>query len=95
MESKLYDKARNVPTICSECGADFRCKTGEPGDCWCIHSPNMKFNYQLDGSCLCPNCLANGQLNELKMAREEKRAKREAQSLRTPESKVESKAKKG
>lgn len=83
MENKLYDTARNVPTICSECGADFRCKTGEPGDCWCLTSPNMKFNYQLDGSCLCPNCLANGQLNELKTARDDKLAKRKAQRLRS------------
>ena len=81
MENKLYDKARNVPTICSECGADFRCKTGEAGDCWCLTSPNMKFNYQLDGSCLCPNCLANGQLVELKQARDEKLAKRKDQRL--------------
>ena len=81
MEDKLYDKARNVPTICSECGADFRCKTGEAGDCWCLTSPNMKFNYQLDGSCLCPNCLANGQLSELKQARDDKRAKRADQRL--------------
>ena len=81
MENKLYDKARNVPTICSECGADFRCKTGEAGDCWCLTSPNMKFNYQLDGSCLCPNCLANGQLIELGQARDEKRAKRKSERL--------------
>lgn len=82
MESKLYDKARNVPTICNECGADFRCKTGEEGDCWCLTSPNMKFNYQLDGTCLCPNCLANGVLHELTIARQEKREKRAAQRLK-------------
>lgn len=81
MENKLYDKARNVPTICSECGADFRCKTGEAGDCWCLTSPNMKFNYQLDGSCLCPNCLANGELSALTQARDEKLAKRKEQRI--------------
>ena len=81
MENKLYDKARNVPTICSECGADFRCKTGEAGDCWCLTSPNMKFNYQLDGSCLCPHCLANGQLSALTQARDEKLAKRKEQRI--------------
>lgn len=81
MENKLYDTARNVPTICSECGADFRCKTGEAGDCWCLTSPNLKFNYQLDGSCLCPNCLANGQLSELQQARDDKLAKRKEQRI--------------
>ena len=81
MEDKLYDKARNVPTICTECGADFRCKTGEAGDCWCMTSPNMKFNYQLDGTCLCPSCLADGKLNALASTREDKRAKRDEQRL--------------
>ena len=85
MQEKLYDKARNVPTICTQCGADFRCKTGdEAGSCWCMTSPNMKPNYQLDGTCLCPNCLADGKLNALTSAREGKRERRDAQRLVKP-----------
>lgn len=82
LKNKLYDTARNVPTTCTQCGADFSCKSGdEPGDCWCMTSPNMKPSYQLDGTCLCPNCLADGQLNALTSARVYKREKRAKQRL--------------
>ena len=76
---QLYDTARNVPTICPECGADFSCRSGDAGDCWCLTSPNIKMNYDLDGTCLCPNCMADGKLSALTQAREVKRAKRDAQ----------------
>lgn len=79
---QVYDKARNVPTVCTECGADFRCRTGEEGECWCLTSPNIKLNYDLDGTCLCPNCMADGKLVPLKQARDEKRAKRDAHRLK-------------
>lgn len=82
LKNKLYDTARNVPTICTQCGADFSCKSGdEPGDCWCMTSPNMKLSYQLDGTCLCPNCLADGQLNALTSARVDKLEKRAKQRM--------------
>ncbi|MGC6530996.1 MAG: cysteine-rich CWC family protein [Candidatus Puniceispirillaceae bacterium] len=79
------DTPRNVPTICSECGTDFRCRTGEAGDCWCMTSPNLKLNYQLDGTCLCPNCMADGKLNGVLNAREDKKQKRRQQRLRDAE----------
>ena len=67
---------------CTECGADFLVKqVMSAGDCWCMTSPNMKLSYQLDGTCLCPNCLADGQLNALTSAREDKREKRAKQRM--------------
>ena len=73
--------ARDVPLICAECGADFTCRTGAPGECWCNNSPNMLPQFRLDGKCVCANCLANGQLEELTKARNDKRQKREEQRL--------------
>ena len=78
---QAYTKERNVPTLCPECGTDFRCRSGEEGECWCLTSPNVKLSYDLDGTCLCPNCMADGKLTALTQAREEKRARRDAQRL--------------
>ena len=74
-------KPRDEALICSECGADFSCRTGAPGECWCNTSPNIRPQFKLDGTCVCPNCLAMGQLDELTKARDDKRAKRAAQKL--------------
>lgn len=79
--SETANKPRDEALICVECGADFTCRTGAPGECWCNTSPNMRPQFRLDGSCVCPNCLAMGQLDELTAARNEKRAKRAAQKL--------------
>ena len=82
---KLLDEAANKPRdealICAECGADFTCRTGAPGECWCNTSPNMRPQFRLDGTCVCPNCLAMGQLDGLTKARDDKRAKRASQKL--------------
>lgn len=82
---KLLDDVANKPRdnalVCAECGADFTCRTGAPGECWCNTSPNMRPQFRLDGTCVCPDCLAMGQLDELKKARADKRAKRAAQKI--------------
>lgn len=78
---EVANKPRNEALICAECGADFTCRSGDPGECWCNTSPNMRPQFRLDGTCVCPNCLAMGQLEGLTKAREDKRAKRTAQKL--------------
>ena len=80
--AEAASKPRNEALICAECGADFTCRTGDPGECWCNTSPNIRPQFRLDGTCVCPNCLAMGQLDELQAARAEKQARRRAQKLR-------------
>ena len=59
--AEAASKPRNEALICAECGADFTCRTGDPGECWCNTSPNIRPQFRLDGTCVCPNCLAMGQ----------------------------------
>ncbi|NCF49488.1 MAG: hypothetical protein GWP36_08280 [Bacteroidetes bacterium] len=46
---------------CDECGTKFNCGA-PPGKehCWCMELPNLRGNFDLAGTCVCPDCMTLG-----------------------------------
>ena len=63
--NKLNIKERKKSINCKICRVKFECKSGPSGSCWCLTSPNLLKSWDLDGECVCPNCLAAGQREEM------------------------------
>ena len=51
---------------CDECGTGFNCGAA-PGKerCWCMSVPNLRGSFDHAGRCVCPDCLALGEAEDI------------------------------
>ena len=67
---------------CQECGRAFSCGSSETRNCWCMNLPNMREQFDLAGSCLCPDCLTLGQAKAITKQRKARQKTRRNNAVR-------------
>ncbi len=66
---------------CDECGTKFQCGSNTEKSCWCHNLPNLRYNFDLAGKCVCPDCLTNGKAKQITKMRKKKSAQRNADKI--------------
>ena len=67
---------------CQECGTEFNCGSTAKHSCWCLSLPNMREQFDLAGSCLCPDCLTLGQAKAIIKQRKKRGKTRRNNAIR-------------
>ncbi len=70
--------------VCTDCGTVFNCGAA-PGKnrCWCMDLPNLRQNFDLAGTCICPDCMTLGKAKQMIKLRKLRQQQRAASSLRS------------
>jgi len=62
---------------CEKCGTQFNCGSTPTHSCWCMKLPNMSQQFDLAGSCVCPDCLTQGKSNAITKQRKARAKQRQ------------------